>query len=144
MSVINQMLKDLEQRTPETNAQSAQTQPVTSPHSSIKVALITAVSVLVICLMTFYIWQLTTENKALKERGNIVAASTQLTPMKKTAETDNNLVAIEVMPSVVATAKVDVVRKPTPVVADALKAPISKPKAEQRSEFRSEPSHQPR
>ncbi|PKI13159.1 tetratricopeptide repeat protein [Colwellia sp. 12G3] len=66
MSVINQMLKDLEQRSPEPNAHSVQPGHVESSYSPIKIALLSGISVFGICLISFYVWQLVSENTALK------------------------------------------------------------------------------
>lgn len=66
MSVINQMLKDLEQRSPEANNNTGQVNNTALAHSPIKIALVTGVCVLALCLLSFYIWQLITENNALK------------------------------------------------------------------------------
>ena len=66
MSVINQMLKDLEQRSPEPNTHATQSGNVAVAHSPIKIALVTGVCVLAICLLSFYVWQLINENNALK------------------------------------------------------------------------------
>ena len=66
MSVINQMLKDLEQRSPEPNSQATQSGHVAVVHSPIKIALVSGVCVFAICLLSFYVWQLINENNALK------------------------------------------------------------------------------
>lgn len=66
MSVINQMLKDLEQRSPGTNSNTSQINNTALAHSPLKIALVTGFFVLAVCLMSFYIWQLITENNALK------------------------------------------------------------------------------
>ncbi len=68
MSVINQMLKDLEQRTPE-NAQ-AGAAPVIIPAktSPVKIILITVIIFLSINAIGWYVWQLNVENKSLKEQ----------------------------------------------------------------------------
>lgn len=123
MSVINQMLKDLDQRSPEANTHSAQAQHVIAPHSSIKIVLITAISVLVICLMAFYVWQLNSENETLREQQN-VKATTQLTPVQKLT----TITAAKSNPP--AREK----KSATAVVAHVPKSPIFKP--------RPEPSHQ--
>jgi MSHA biogenesis protein MshN len=60
------MLKDLEQRSPESNKNSVQSGHVVEAHSPAKIAMVTGVCVLMICLISFYIWQLIGENKALK------------------------------------------------------------------------------
>lgn len=66
MSVINQMLKDLEQRSPEPNTHSTQSGSIVATHSPIKIAVVTGVFVLIACLISFYVWQLINENSALK------------------------------------------------------------------------------
>jgi len=66
MSVINQMLKDLEQRNSEPKNDMAQQHNIVLGHSAQKIALITGFSVLALCLVSFYIWQLMSENRALK------------------------------------------------------------------------------
>ncbi|WP_019027303.1 tetratricopeptide repeat protein [Colwellia piezophila] len=66
MSVINQMLKDLEQRTPESDANVSQTSNITVSQSPMKIVVLTTVSVLLVCFVCFYIWQLKSENNALK------------------------------------------------------------------------------
>jgi MSHA biogenesis protein MshN len=66
MSVINQMLKDLDQRNPDTGTQSTLAQHAVSPHSMLKTILITTILVLLSCLIAFYVWQLNSENSALK------------------------------------------------------------------------------
>ena len=66
MSVINQMLKDLEERKPESSHAPSQQRMVAARHSSAKVAVFTALLVLVICSMSFYVWQINSENNALK------------------------------------------------------------------------------
>lgn len=60
MSVINQMLKDLEQRAPE---QGHVTTPVTISHkpSTIKIVLISLVVLVSFNLLGFYIWNLQTQ-----------------------------------------------------------------------------------
>jgi MSHA biogenesis protein MshN len=66
MSVINQMLKDLDKRSPESNNSAAQPANLANTYSPIKIAISTALFVLFICLISFYIWQLTGENEALR------------------------------------------------------------------------------
>jgi len=97
MSVINQMLKDLEQRSPESNSVAAQPANVAQGHSPINIVMLTAVSVLVVCLISFYVWQLISENNALKaEQISNKVLNTQLIQTKQitevsvaTAATDN-------------------------------------------------------
>lgn len=87
MSVINQMLKDLDQRSPEPNALGMQPNNVSQAHSPVKIAAVTAISVFIVCLIGFYVWQLISENKALKaERSFNKAVAAQMTPVEKIAE----------------------------------------------------------
>ena len=66
MSVINQMLKDLDQRSSEANTLATHPTNMTQNYSPIKVAIVTAISVLAVCLVSFYVWQLSSENNALR------------------------------------------------------------------------------
>jgi MSHA biogenesis protein MshN len=66
MSVINQMLKDLDKRNPESNGHTVPTSNVELAYSPKKIVLVTGVCVLVTCLIGFYVWQLISENNALK------------------------------------------------------------------------------
>jgi MSHA biogenesis protein MshN len=66
MSVINQMLKDLENRPPEPNAKSAQPTHNALVYSPRKVAIISGLCVFSACVISFYVWQLVSENNALK------------------------------------------------------------------------------
>ena len=66
MSVINQMLKDLDQRSAESHNHTAQPDKGVSAYSARKTAVVTGISVLVLCLISFYVWQLINENNALK------------------------------------------------------------------------------
>lgn len=66
MSVINQMLKDLDERSPELINQAAHRTSVAPTHSAKKIVVITALTVLISCLVCFYVWQIISENNALK------------------------------------------------------------------------------
>ena len=66
MSVINQMLKDLEQRSPKSNGHTVQPGNVELAYSPRKIALVTGICVLVFCFISFYVWQLNNENSLLK------------------------------------------------------------------------------
>ena len=79
MSVINQMLKDLEQRSPEANTHSTQPAHVALTYSPRKIALVTGIFVLAVCLISFYVWQLMSENKALKAEQFSTQISNQAT-----------------------------------------------------------------
>jgi MSHA biogenesis protein MshN len=125
MSVINQMLKDLDQRSPEVNAPSVQTANATALHSPMKIALITAISVLVLCALTFYVWQLNSENNALKAQQS-TQANTNLAVVKKPVS-------------------VAEVKKHSPVPArEALPKPISEPLPKAKPKPKVQPTHLPR
>ena len=82
MSVINQMLKDLDQRTPDADALAAQPNYPAPVHSPMKTVAITTILVLVVCLTSFYVWSLQNENKALKAVYSATkASSVQLVPL---------------------------------------------------------------
>ena len=70
MSVINQMLKDLEERSPEQSSKVTQPTHISPKNSPIKLVLLTTVSVLSLCFVSFYVWQLMSENQALKAEKN--------------------------------------------------------------------------
>lgn len=67
MSVINQMLKDLDKRPSETNSNTVQASSNALAYSPKKIALISGFCVFVTCLISFYMWQLISENNALKD-----------------------------------------------------------------------------
>jgi len=85
MSVINQMLKDLEQRSPEPNDNAVQSGKLVQAHSPMKIAVITGVFVLTLCLVSFYIWQLISENNALKSQ-QLTKSVVGAVPVKNKAE----------------------------------------------------------
>jgi MSHA biogenesis protein MshN len=66
MSVINQMLQDLEKRNAESTRSQVTINPTIDQHSSLKIVFITALSVLCLCALGFYVWQLNNENSLLK------------------------------------------------------------------------------
>jgi len=66
MSVINQMLQDLEKRNAETIRSQVTINPTITQHSPLKTVFITALSVLCLCALGFYVWQLNNENSLLK------------------------------------------------------------------------------
>ncbi|MCP4986329.1 MAG: tetratricopeptide repeat protein [Colwellia sp.] len=135
MSVINQMLKDLEQRNPEGKEHSAHPQNIATPQSAIKAILITAVTVLAFCLMAFYIWQLNNDNSTLKERNSLKLVAAQLTPEKNSPKsTEGKGVADQkttserqAKSSTVETTRTDALKQPAPVVSHIIEAPINKP-----------------
>jgi MSHA biogenesis protein MshN len=85
MSVINQMLKDLEQRSPEPNDNAVQSGKLVQAHSPMKIVVITGVFVLTLCLVSFYIWQLISENNALKAQ-QLTKSVVGAVPVKNKAE----------------------------------------------------------
>lgn len=97
MSVINQMLKDLEQRSPGTNSNTSQINNTALAHSPLKIALVTGFFVLAVCLMSFYIWQLITENNALKSEQIVSRANAT------EAKVTNDLVTSAIATKTVAT-----------------------------------------
>jgi len=66
MSVINQMLKDLEKRPAEPNSTSVLSSHNTLAYSPKKIAVISGFCVFLTCIISFYMWQLISENNALK------------------------------------------------------------------------------
>lgn len=68
MSVINQMLKDLEERTPDKSSDTNQIVAVTPKISSVKVVTITLLVILLLNGLGLYIWSLLEENQALKAK----------------------------------------------------------------------------
>ncbi len=89
MSVINQMLKDLEQRSPEQGGANAAPIAVPEKTSTVKVVAYTVLVLLVVNAVGIYIWQLLNENTALKQQNHAKPAaittsvnSQQSTPIK--------------------------------------------------------------
>jgi len=98
MSVINQMLKDLEKRTPEPNANSIQSDKVVEAHSPRKIVAVTSICVLTICLIGFYIWQLISENNALKAQ-QLTKSVVGVVSEKNKAEVIHNAPVTSTQPS---------------------------------------------
>lgn len=98
MSVINQMLKDLEKRTPEPNANSTQSDKVVEAHSPRKIVVVTSICVLTICLIGFYIWQLISENNALKAQ-QLTKSVVGVVSEKNKAEVIHNALVTSTQPS---------------------------------------------
>lgn len=73
MSVINQMLQDLEKRRPDPVNNQVSVNPSSTVYSPVKTVFITATLVLGVCALSLYIWQLNNENTFLK--ANTPAAS---------------------------------------------------------------------
>jgi MSHA biogenesis protein MshN len=93
MSVINQMLKDLEKRPTETNSKSVLPNHNRLTYSSKKIALISGFCVFVTCLISFYVWQLISENNALKAEKSSYRLSRQV------SDQTTNFVIPEVSPT---------------------------------------------
>ncbi|MFB0980295.1 MAG: tetratricopeptide repeat protein [Alteromonadaceae bacterium] len=66
MSVINQMLKDLDQRQVEQQGSSNFTVPVSSPSSNKKLIFISLIVVILLNVSGIFVWQMYTENQTLK------------------------------------------------------------------------------
>ncbi len=106
MSVINQMLKDLEHRNPEQTASVTLSAHKVEKQSSVKLIVITSLSVLILCITSLYIWQLLSENQALKvkqlsKEQNLVKVSSnnaqeKLAPAKKAQVMTKPQEAVEV------------------------------------------------
>jgi len=144
MSVINQMLKDLDQRSPEANTQQTKAQNIAAPYSPIKIVLFTTISVLVICSMALYAWQLSSENESLKAQQALKASATELTPVKTLAEANSSPAPDEGNLSNDVAAKIDEAIEPAYVITNVQSSPISKPRPEPRPELRNASSQQPR
>jgi MSHA biogenesis protein MshN len=66
LSVINQMLKDLDQRQVEQQGSSNFTVPVSSPSSNKKLIFISLIVVILLNVSGIFVWQMYTENQTLK------------------------------------------------------------------------------
>ncbi|PKG85253.1 MSHA biogenesis protein MshN [Colwellia sp. 75C3] len=99
MSVINQMLKDLDQRSPEPNSQTVQPEQVSSIISPKKIALITGTCVFAVCVISFYFWQLISENNALKAEKVTSNAAHQVSTQLST-QSSNQVITNQVNSSV--------------------------------------------
>lgn len=134
MSVINQMLKDLDQRSSEVNIHSTPAQHITSPYSSIKIALITAIVVLLFCSTALYIWQLNSENNALKVQQSINGVATHFAPVNKLTEVAevNNYTAVMTESDSKESTKIDDAREPARVVNELKETPRIRVNSESR------------
>ncbi|MEI6893747.1 MAG: tetratricopeptide repeat protein [Colwellia sp.] len=93
MSVINQMLKDLDKRNPEPNKSMVQFNHAELGYSARKIVLVTSVIVLILCFVSFYIWQLMSENKALRAAqftNQVTQPLSQLSTQQRSNGTDND------------------------------------------------------
>ena len=88
MSVINQMLKDLDERQNEQNTLDDRSSSVVVKSSSSKLITITVVVVLLINGIGLLFWQLYNENKQLKAENSHVQASQPIAPMITPAQVD--------------------------------------------------------
>jgi len=128
MSVINQMLKDLEQRSPESNAHSTQSGNTPVAQSPIKIAVVTGIFVLTVCFISFYIWQLISENNALKAEQitnrttvieSVSAKNSQINTFNKTSSNENKALNV---PINVQVSKIDVQQKRVPVNGQSIES----------------------
>jgi len=83
MSVINQMLKDLEERAPEQNQHGVVPTPAVVKSSPIKAIAVIVTVVVIINVVGLYVWNLQQENKALKSQK--APQVTNTAPSQKTA-----------------------------------------------------------
>lgn len=104
MSVINQMLKDLDERSPEPINQAAVSGNVLPTHSTKNIIAVTAITVLITCFICFYVWHIISENNTLKAE----KASSQTTLEKSVAQVNSKN-------KVVATSKEESTTKATEV-----------------------------
>jgi len=74
MSVINQMLKDLEERAPEQSKKGSQTVVTAGKTSIVKLIAIIIVALVALNIIGLYIWSLLEENQALKAKAVPVVA----------------------------------------------------------------------
>jgi len=88
MSVINQMLKDLDERQNEQNTLEDRSSSVVVKSSSSKIIIVTVAVVLSINIVGFLFWQLYNENKELKAKNSNVQAAQPIAPMITPAQVD--------------------------------------------------------
>ncbi|TPH17804.1 tetratricopeptide repeat protein [Litorilituus lipolyticus] len=98
MSVINQMLKDLEERAPEQNQQGVVPAPAVVKSSPIKPIAIIVTVVVIINIVGLYVWHLLQENKALKSQqtiqmANVEPRTNEALKQRSSAEEDSILLA---------------------------------------------------
>ena len=82
MSVINQMLQDLEKRRPEPITSEVAVNHSRVVHSPVKTVFITTILVLLLCGLGLYIWQLNNENALLKANTPIATENVNKTVQK--------------------------------------------------------------
>ncbi|WP_057832752.1 tetratricopeptide repeat protein [Colwellia sp. TT2012] len=120
MSVINQMLNDLEQRSPDSEALTAQPTYHTQVQSPIKIVVLTTLCVLIVCLASFYVWQLLRENTALKaEQWSNKASAAQVLAVSTLASftVSSETISEEILPLKVASVE----SKALPALPDKIK-----------------------
>lgn len=93
MSVINQMLKDLDKRGPDTEHKAAPVERVTFAYSPVKIIAITSAVVLLICIIVFYVWQIISENSSLKAEK--AAEQSRQTISSPVSNKDDNTVKVQ-------------------------------------------------
>ena len=127
MSVINQMLKDLDKRQGEQVTDSNVTVPVTRKSSNTKLVAIIVIVILLVNIAGIFAWQLYAENQQLKTQAQQKQKVTNLVTPKvvNTAVVSNTPELVtDKLENKVATATVDKVTEPvaTEAIADANKA----------------------
>jgi len=91
MSVINQMLQDLEKRRPDPITSEVAVNHSRVLHSPVKTVLITTILVLLLCCLGLYIWQLTNENTLLKANTVNVAKNETVQKLPVTSKKPSKL-----------------------------------------------------
>ena len=127
MSVINQMLKDLDKRQGEQVTDSNVTVPVTKKSSNTKLVAIIVIVILLVNIAGIFAWQLYAENQQLKTQAQQKQKVTNLATPKvvnTTVVSDTPELVTDKLENKVATATVDKVTEPvaTEAIADANKA----------------------
>lgn len=90
MSVINQMLKDLDKRQAEQNTMAKTGQPVVTKHSNVKLILSIIVVIVIINITGIFAWQLYSENQQLKTQAKENTAQlSKLETQSKDNDTSN-------------------------------------------------------
>lgn len=90
MSVINQMLKDLDKRQAEQNTVAKTGQPVVTKHSNVKLILSIIVVIVIINITGIFAWQLYSENQQLKTQAKENTAQlSKLEAQSKDNDTSN-------------------------------------------------------
>ena len=127
MSVINQMLKDLDKRQGEQVTDSNVTVPVTKKSSNTKLVAIIVIVILLVNIAGIFAWQLYAENQQLKTQAQQKQKVTNLATPKvvnTAVVSDTPELVTDKLENKVATATVDKVMEPvaTEAIADANKA----------------------